>query len=40
MLFPKYVVTLKELGKAMINVVQYGSDKKVLECTDIVGLSK
>jgi hypothetical protein len=38
--FPKYVVTLEEVGRAMINVVQYGSDKKVLECTDIVGLSK
>lgn len=34
-LFPKYVVTLEELGKAMINVTMYGTDKKVLECRDI-----
>jgi uncharacterized protein YbjT (DUF2867 family) len=38
-LFPKYVVSLKELGKSMINVTLYGSEKKVLECKDIVKLS-
>jgi len=38
-LFPKYVVTLEEIGRAMINVVLYGSDKKILECPDIVELS-
>jgi uncharacterized protein YbjT (DUF2867 family) len=36
----KYVITLKELGLAMINVTLYGSDKKILECRDIVKLSK
>ncbi len=39
-LFPKYVVSLEELGKAMINVTLYESDKKVLECRDIVNESK
>jgi len=39
-LFPKYVVSLEELGKSMINVTLSGSNKKVLECTDIVQLSK
>ncbi len=37
--FPKYVTTLKEIGIAMINVTLYGSDKKILECKDIVRLS-
>jgi len=34
-LFPKYVVTLEEVGKAMINVVLKGSGEKILECVDI-----
>jgi len=34
-LFPKYVVTLEEIGKAMINVALNGSEKKILECEDI-----
>lgn len=38
-LFPKYVVTLEEIGLAMINVTLLGSDKKVIECKDIAGLS-
>jgi hypothetical protein len=38
-LFPKYVVTLEELGKAMINVTLFGSDKKILECRDIAELA-
>jgi hypothetical protein len=38
-LFPKYVVSLEELGKSMINVTLLGSEKKVLECKDIVKLS-
>ena len=37
--FPKYVVSLEELGLAMINVTLFGSKKKVLECKDIVKLS-
>ena len=36
LLFSKYVTTLREIGLAMINVTLYGSDKKVLECKDIV----
>lgn len=38
-LFPKYVVSLEELGKSMINVTLLGFDKKVLECKDIVKFS-
>lgn len=38
-LFPKLLVRLEEIGKAMINVTLYGSDKKILECKDIVRLS-
>ena len=38
-IFPKYVVSLEEIGNAMINVTLFGSDKKVLECKDIVKLS-
>jgi hypothetical protein len=39
-LFPRYVVTLEELGHAMINAAVKGYGKKVLECTDIRELSK
>jgi len=38
-IFPKYVVSLEEIGNAMINVTLLGSNKKVLECKDIVKLS-
>jgi uncharacterized protein YbjT (DUF2867 family) len=38
-LFPKYVVTLEEIGKAIINSTLFGSDKKILGCKDIVSLS-
>lgn len=38
-LFPKYVITLEEIGLAMINVILKGSDKKILECNDIRNLS-
>jgi len=38
-LFPKYVVTLEEIGLAMINVTLNGSEKKILECKDIAELS-
>lgn len=34
-LFPKYIITLEEIGKAMINVVLKGAEKKILECVDI-----
>jgi len=34
-LFPKYTVTLKELGQAMINVTLYSPENKILECEDI-----
>jgi len=40
LLFSKYATTLKEIGSAMINVTLYGSDKKILECRDIVQQSK
>jgi uncharacterized protein YbjT (DUF2867 family) len=35
-----HVVSLEELGKAMINVALYGSDETILECRDIVRQSK
>lgn len=38
--FPKYVSTLSELGKAMINAVTKGYDKNVLEVKDILILAK
>lgn len=38
-LFPNYVTSLEEIGQAMIAVTLDGSDKKVLECKDIVRLS-
>ena len=38
--FPGGVSTLAELGQAMINVVRFGYDKKVLEVKDIVALAK
>jgi len=34
-MFPKYVVSLEEIGKAMINVALKGYEKKLLECNDI-----
>lgn len=34
-LFPKHVITLEEIGKAMINVTLRGSKTKILNCTDI-----
>ena len=40
LLFSKYATTLKDIGLAMINVTLYGSEKKVLECKDIVEKSK
>lgn len=39
-LFPKYITTLKEIGLAMINTVNKGYDKQILEVRDIVKLAK
>lgn len=39
-LFPQYIVTLKEVGLAMINSVNNGPDKQVLEVADIVKLAR
>jgi uncharacterized protein YbjT (DUF2867 family) len=39
-LFPKYVLTLKEIGLAMINSVSRGPDKRVLEVRDIAMLAR
>lgn len=39
LLFSKYTTTLREIGLAMITVTLHGSDKKILECRDIVQLS-
>jgi hypothetical protein len=35
LIIPSFVNTLHEVGKAMINVVIYGNEKKILECKDI-----
>ena len=39
-IIPGHVVSLEELGKAMINVTLWGSDEKILECREIVQQSK
>ena len=39
-LFPNFVSTLAELGIAMINTVNKGYDKSILEVKDIVKLAK
>jgi len=39
-IFPRFVVSLEEVGMAMINVALYGSDEKILECREIVQQSK
>jgi uncharacterized protein YbjT (DUF2867 family) len=36
----QYVTTLREIGLAMISATLFGSDKKILECRDIVRQSK
>lgn len=38
-LFQKYVVSLEEVGLAMIYVTLFGSEKKILECKDIIKIS-
>jgi hypothetical protein len=37
---PKSVVTQKQIGLAMINSVNKGNEKKVLEVKDIIALSR
>ncbi len=39
MLFPGYILTLREIGLAMINSVEKGPDEKVLEVGDIAKLA-
>jgi len=39
-LFPGYVLTLREIGLAMINSVKKGPDKQVLEVPDIAMLAR
>jgi len=39
LLFPKYVVTTKQVGLAMIHAVQYGFKKQTLESYDIAALA-
>jgi len=39
-LFPNYVLTLREIGQAMINCVNKGPDKQVLEVPDIAMLAQ
>ena len=40
LLFPRYLLTLKEVGLAMINSVSKGYDKRILEVRDITKLAK
>ncbi len=40
MVFPNYFISLKELGLAMINTVNKGYEKQILEVKDIIVLSK
>ena len=40
LIFPGYVTTLKQLGLAMINVILYGYNEKVLEVKDIIELAQ
>ena len=37
---PKSIVTLKQIGDAMINATTKGYEKKILEVKDIIMLSK
>jgi len=39
-LFPRYVCTLQQVGRAMIVVALRGASKRVLECEDIVELGR
>jgi hypothetical protein len=39
-LFPKFVCTLAEVGRAMINATRFGYKKQVVEVLDIVELAK
>ena len=39
-MFPKHVITLHEVGLAMINATLNESDKKILECSDIRKLAE
>ncbi len=39
-LLPSYVVTLEDLGKAMLEVTIAGQEKKIMECRDITAAAK
>jgi hypothetical protein len=38
-IMPKHVCSLKEIGLAMINTVNYGYEKQLLEVPDIIRLA-
>lgn len=40
LVFPNYANTVREVGKAMISVAQYGYEKNVIEVKDILALAK
>lgn len=40
LIFSNHVTTLREIGLAMINATLYGSSKKILECRDIIEISR
>jgi uncharacterized protein YbjT (DUF2867 family) len=39
-IFPKAACTLKEVGRAVINITQHGFNKPTIEVTDIIALAK
>src|SRR3990172_10385660 len=40
LLFPKYICTLEDVGRAMIHAAEGGYPKRILECRDITQLSQ
>ena len=40
LLFPKYVMTMEELGQSMVNAVLCGAEKQTLESIDMVHLAR
>ncbi|WP_339225866.1 hypothetical protein NYE80_15990 [Paenibacillus sp. FSL H7-0357] len=39
-LFPKYAVSLKEIGLAMIHLSVHGSDRDILESREIAAIAR
>jgi hypothetical protein len=39
-LFPRYILTTEDMGKAMINVARRGAPKRILESWDILNCAR